>query len=266
MTDRRILDALFSIPKSVTVAQLSDCVPFTENLAPQMKASGIAGAVLAPRSCAQCHHQWNCADRRTDEVLALVSQNPVLLRGLASYDSLRIGASLHWIEQAINGGGLCGAYAGTESCPMGLSAPRMYPLYGLCAMLDVPVVLDFTSRERWLGHRSEVEVVAADFPDLQIILAPPPLADSSSILRLLQRFTCVSFVLSPLELQIEPSLSDCFEMYGSDRILFCSSHKGWAASAEAARTVPLSPPIAQAYLYDNAARLFGFPMSAARVA
>jgi predicted TIM-barrel fold metal-dependent hydrolase len=231
-----------------------------------MAASGIAGAVLAPRACLQCHHQWSCADRRTDEVIALVRHNPSQLRGLASYDCLRIGESLRWIERGVTGGLLSGAYAGAESSPAGLNNSRMYPLYGLCAMLSVPMIFDFTSHERWAEHRAEVEVIAADFPELKIILAPPPHTDPVAIARLMQRFARISFALCPQELQSEVLVREWVECYARDRILFCSSSKGWASSVEMARTVPLGPSALRAYLYENAARLFGFATAVERVA
>ncbi len=52
-----IIDALFCIPKSAMVRQISDCIPFSQDLAPQMNSSGIAGAILAMSNCAQCQHR-----------------------------------------------------------------------------------------------------------------------------------------------------------------------------------------------------------------
>jgi len=40
MVHARVLDSLFGIPKSIAVAQVSDCVPCTENFIPKMAASG----------------------------------------------------------------------------------------------------------------------------------------------------------------------------------------------------------------------------------
>jgi len=199
-------------------------------------------------------------------VIALVRHNPSQLRGLASYDCLRIGESLRWIERGVTGGLLSGAYAGAESSPSGLNSSRMYPLYGLCAMLRVPMIFDFTTQERWNAHRPEVEVIAADFPELDIILAPPPRTDAVSIARLMQSFARISFALCPQELQNEVLMREWVECNARERILFCSSPKGWANSVETARTVPLHPWVLRAYLYENAARLFGFPTAAERVA
>src|ERR1700692_3959995 len=111
-----IVDALFSIPRSATAMRISDCVPFSQDLTPQMRSSGIAGAVLALCNCVQCQHRWNCADRRTHEVGNAVAQNPKQVRGLASYDMLRIGESLRWIDEAVTDGGLVGAYVQAECC------------------------------------------------------------------------------------------------------------------------------------------------------
>jgi len=225
-----------------------------------MISSGISGAVLAPCNCAGCQHHWNCADRMTHEIVDSVAKNSKLLRGLASYDSLRIGDSLRWIDEGATSGGLVGAYALAESCSSGLDAPRMYPLYGMCAKMRSPVVLEFTSRERWLHYRPQVEVVAADFPELDILLATPPFINTASILLLLQRFPHISFALRPEELQADAALCEYVELKGRERALFRSSSKGWRASGKAAMALPLGPAAQRAYLSENAMRLFRFPV------
>jgi len=258
-----IIDALFCIPRNPKVLQISDCAPFDQDLAPEMISSGISGAVLAPCNCAGCQHYWNCADRMTQELADSVAKNPRHLRGLASYDALRIGESLRWIDEGVTGGGLVGAYAMAEGCSSGVDAPRMYPMYGMCAKLRSPAVLDFTSRERWLHYRPQVEVVAADFPELEILLSPPPYANAASILLLLQRFPQVSFVLRPEELQTDAALCEYVELRGRERVLFRSSAKGWWASVETALALPLGPEARRAYLSENATRLFRFPVEPA---
>lgn len=257
-----IIDALFSIPKKTGVRQISDCVPFTQDLTPLMDASGIAGAILALSNCAQCQHRWNCADRRTQEIINAVTKNPKRLSGLASYDPLRIGESLRWIDEAITEGGLVGAYLQAECCIAGLDSNRMYALYGLCAKLRSPVVFDIASQEHWARHRSQVEVVAADFPELEILLAMPPGTDSESMLTLLRRFPHISFLLSPMELHSDSALCGYVELEAREHALFCSSAGGWPPPVEAALRLPLSAAARRAYLYENAARLFKFPMEA----
>lgn len=258
-----IIDALFCIPKRDAVRQISDCVPFNQDLTPLMNSSGIAGAVLALSNCAQCQHRWNCADRRTQEIVNTVARNPQQLRGLASYDPLRIGESLRWIEEAISEGGLTGAYVQAECCISGLDVPRMYPLYGLCAMLRSPVVLEITSLEQWAHYRPQVEVVAADFPEMEIVLATPQGTDSESIIGLMQHFPHISFLLCPQELRADTELCEYVELEGREHTLFRSSADGWAAAVEAARTLPLGVAARHAYLGENAMRLFKFPVEAA---
>jgi predicted TIM-barrel fold metal-dependent hydrolase len=262
MNHPAIIDALFCITRGTAVAKISDCIPFTQDLTPQMQSCGIAAAVLAPCNCTQCQHQWNCADRRTHEIVDAVARNQNQLRGLASYDPLRIGDSLRWVDESVTDGGLAGAYAQAECCVSGLDAPRMYPLYGLCAKLRSPIVLDFTSRERWLHHRPQVEVVAADFPELDIVLATPPNTDTPSILRMLQRFPHISFLLRPQELQADAALCGYVELQGREHALFRSSSKGWGTDVEMALKVPLGPAARRAYLSENASRLFNFPLAA----
>jgi predicted TIM-barrel fold metal-dependent hydrolase len=253
-----MIDALFSLPRSEVATQISNCIPFTEDLTPQMNLCGIAGAILAPCNCTQCQHQWECADRRTHELVGAVAKNPKQLRGLAFYDPLQIGNSLRWIDEALTGGGLAGVYAQAECGVSGLDAPRMYPLYGFCAKLRSPVVIDFTSRERWMNHRPQVEVVAADFPELDILLATPPHTEAASIVGLMQRFPRISFLLRPQDLQADAALCEYVELQGREHALFRSSSDGWPAAAETVQILPLSPAARRAYLFENAMRLFSF--------
>lgn len=262
MAKATIIDGLFCIPQKARVQQLSDCVPFQQDLAPQMNASGIAGVVLAHCNCWQCQHHWNCADRRTHEVVNVVARNPGQLRGLVSYDPLRIGESLRWIDEAVIEGGVAGAYAEAECCSAGLNAPRMYPLYGLCSMLRMPVVFGFHSHQRWAQYL-EAEVVAADFPDLDIVLAPPPEVGAASILRMLKRFPRISFLLCPQDLQANVGLCEYVEIQGREHVLFRSCSTGWSGSVEAAMRLPLGPAALRAYLFENATRVYRFPVEVA---
>lgn len=261
MANAMIIDALFCIPKKANVMQLSDCVPFNQDLAPLMNAGGIAGAVLAHCNCWQCQHHWNCADRRTHELVNAVRKNPRQLRGLASYDPLRIGESLRWIDEALTAGGLSGAYADAECCIDGLDGPRMYALYGLCARLGSPMVLGFHSPARWVRHLPQVEVVAADFPELNILLAAPAGAESASILGLMRGFPRISFLLCPEN--IDAVLCECIELQGRERAMFRSSSQGWPAAVKRALQLTLSPAARRAYIFENASRVYGFQVGTA---
>jgi predicted TIM-barrel fold metal-dependent hydrolase len=258
MTTLAIIDALFCIPKDARITQASDCIPFSQDLSPLMQAAGIAGAVLAPCLCHQCQNQWNCADRRTQEAVDVVTRNPKQLRGLASYDPLRIGDSLRWIDEAVNAGSLAGVYSQAEGCVSGLDASRMYPLYGLCAKLRAPLVLECSSIERWEHHRKQVEVLAADFPDLDILLATPPRSGADSIIRLLERFPHIGIILGAQDLIAGPVLCEYVEVQGRERVMFRAHPQNWAAAAEVAIGMPLHPEAKHCYLFGNAARLFGF--------
>jgi len=262
MTHAAIIDALFSIPQKGPITQIADCIPYLEDLAPRMKTSGITGAVLVHGNCMHCQYQWNCADRKTHEIVNIVARHPRQLRGLAAYDPLRIGESLRWIDEAVSKGELAGAYVQAECCVTGLDAPRMYPLYGMCAKLRAPVVVDFGSRDRWVYHRPQLEVVAADFPELDLLLAAPPQSESILMVQMMKHFPRVSFVLGPQELQQNESLCEYLELQGRDRALFRSASEEWPLAVQIGKGVPLSPAARRAYLGENAAKVFGFAIEA----
>ena len=139
----------------------------------------------------------------------------------------------------------------------------MYPLYGLCARLRAPVVLEITSREQWAHYRPQVEVVAADFPEMEIVLAPPQGTDADSIIQLIQHFPHISFLPYSQEFRAEPMLCEYVEVEGREHTLFRSSPDGWAEAEEEARRLPLGLAARRAYLGENAMRLFKFPVEAA---
>lgn len=255
-----IIDALFSIPQHGPVVQISDCIPFLQDLAPGMKAAGISGAVIAHGNCSQCQYEWNCANRKTHEIAALVAHSPGRLRGLAAYDCLRVAESMRWIDETVHRGELAGAYLRSESCCHGLDSPRMYPLYGMCSMLAAPLVLEFGGRERWLYQRPQLEMVAADFPDMDLLVAVPPHTELASLAQLMKRFPRMMFLLGPRELLESEKLCELLEADGSRRVLFRSAGEAWPLAVRAASEVPLGPVARRAYLGENAARIFGFQM------
>jgi len=259
MTHTTIIDSLFSLPQRGPVVHIDDCVPFREDLTPGMKASGIAGAVLAHGNCRECPYEWECAERMTHEVAELVRQHPKQLRGLAAYDPLRIGQSLGWIDELVRQGTLAGVYIHSEACLSGLNAARMYPLYGVCAMLGAPVVVEFFESDRWAYQRAQLELVAADFPDLELLVAPPARGEPSAMVPMMRRFPRISFLLGPRELQGNDKLCEYLELQGRSRAMFRSAGEPWPAVSALALAVPLSPAARRAYLAENAQRVFGFP-------
>jgi len=113
MANAVIIDALFAIPRKPSVTQLADCIPFSQDLAPLMSTSGITGAILAPCDCSHCQHQWNCADRRTDEIVSAVA-GTFLLRSAA-----------HWRELTLDLGSLDQKRTGRCVCPGGVLCFRV---------------------------------------------------------------------------------------------------------------------------------------------
>jgi len=258
MKHTAVIDALYSIPLKGPVVHISDCVPFHEDLTPRMQECGLTGAVLAHGNCRKCQFEWECADRMTHEIADLTVQHPGQLRGLAAYDPLRIGESMGWIDNLVRKGRLAGAYMHSEACIRGVDSARMYPLYGMCAMLGVPVVVEFFEDDCWKYQRQQLELVAADFPDLELAVAPPRESKKSSVVPMMRRFPHLSFLLAPADLQGSRTLCRYLDSEGSSRALFRSAGEEWSSAVAAALNVPLGPAARSAYLAGNAGRLFGF--------
>jgi predicted TIM-barrel fold metal-dependent hydrolase len=263
MTHASIIDSLYSLPKKGPVVQLSDCVPFQEDLTPRMQQCGLAGIVLAHGNCRQCQYEWECADRMTNEISNLVAQHPDKLRGLAAYDPLRIGESMGWLDKLVRKGQIAGAYMHSEACIRGVDSARMYPLYGMCAMLRVPVVVEFVEEDCWKHQRSQLELVASDFPDLDLAVVPPRKSNKSCIIPMMKRFPRLSFLLGPQDLQESRPLRDYIDSEAGDRVLFRSAGEDWSSAVVMAQSLRLGPAALRAYLGENAERLFGFSPSKA---
>jgi hypothetical protein len=105
-----------------------------------------------------------------------------------------------------------------------------------------------------------VEVLAADFPELEILLAPPPQVGTESIIRMLERFPRIAFLLNPRDLVDDALLCEYVELEGHSRVAFRSLPQTWAAAAETAAGIPLRSEAKHAFLFENAARFFGFPV------
>ncbi|MDP2645647.1 MAG: amidohydrolase family protein [Desulfobacterales bacterium] len=114
-------------------------------------------------------------DFTIDQVNDMVKAAGGRLIGAAGYDPFRIQESLRDIEKAVKEYGFKFVYAHPITFGLPFNDKKMYPLYGLCNSLGVPVSMQAGHSAEplpsWVGNPMTVDEVVIDFPDLKINLS-----------------------------------------------------------------------------------------------
>ena len=110
---------------------------------------------------------------RLEEVAELVAKYPERFVGLAGYDPFHIKESLQEVRRAIKDYGFKGVYVHIYGFDIPINDPKMYPLYAMCAELEVPVILQvghvLEAMPSECGRPIYLDRVAADFPELKLV-------------------------------------------------------------------------------------------------
>jgi hypothetical protein len=155
---------------------------------------------------------------------------------------------------------------------------RCYPLYAKCAELDIPVSIH--SSANWttvsvsdLGHPRHIDVLAADFPELQIVMshAGYPWVLESVLLAWKYPNVYLELAAHRPKYLAEPGTGwEPLLRFGQntirDKVL-------WGTGAfllgrppgqilEEFRALPVTPDVMEQWLYGNAAALLGAPVAA----
>lgn len=124
--------------------------------------------------------------RDCESVSKAASSNPGVLETMRAFPKEVIGfygvdpykgmSAIKAFKKAVLEEGFAGASIDGDICRMALSDARFYPLYTMCCDLDVPVIMTTgpaPMRGVPMENTSPVHVdrVAADFPDLRIVMS-----------------------------------------------------------------------------------------------
>ena len=155
---------------------------------------------------------------------------------------------------------------------------RNYPLYAKCAELGIPVSIH--SSANWttvsvsdLGHPRHIDVIAADFPELQIIMshAGYPWVLESVLLAWKYPNVYLELAAHRPRYLAEPGTGwEPLLRFGQntirDKVLFGT---GWfllgrppVQITDEFRALPVAPDVMEQWLYGNAAALLGTPVAA----
>ena len=114
-------------------------------------------------------------DFTIDQVNELVKKGKGRIIGVAGYNPLRITESLQDIEKAVKEYGFKFVYLHSISFGIPFNDKKLYPLYGLCSSMKIPVSMQVGHSAEplpsWVGNPMSVDEVVMDFPDLTINLS-----------------------------------------------------------------------------------------------
>jgi hypothetical protein len=114
-------------------------------------------------------------DFTIDQVNEMVKKGNGRIIGVAGYNPFRIDESLQEIEKAVKEYGFKFVYAHPITFGLPFNDKKMYPLYGLCSSLKIPVSMQVGHSAEplpsWVGNPMSIDEVVIDFPDLKINLS-----------------------------------------------------------------------------------------------
>jgi len=114
-------------------------------------------------------------DFTIDQVNDMVKKSNGRIIGVAGYNPYRIKESLRDIEKAVKEYGFKFVYVHNISFGIPFNDKKLYPLYGLCSSLGIPVSMQVGHSAEplpsWVGNPMTVDEVVMDFPDLKINLS-----------------------------------------------------------------------------------------------
>jgi len=114
-------------------------------------------------------------DYKEDHIYELMKQAGGRIIGVAGYSPFHIPESLAWIRNAVENWGFKMVFAHPITFGLAVNDKKMYPLYGLCQELDIPVSMQVGHSAEplpsWVGQPIMIDEVVMDFPDLRINLS-----------------------------------------------------------------------------------------------
>lgn len=114
-------------------------------------------------------------DFTIDQVNELVKKGKGRIIGAAGYNPFRIEESLQDIEKAVKEYGFKFVYVHTLGFGLPFNDNKLYPLYGLCSSLKIPVSMQVGHSAEplpsWVGNPMTADEVVIDFPNLKINLS-----------------------------------------------------------------------------------------------
>ncbi len=216
---------------------------------------GLHYVFITPCKRWSCDRRIYCEDTHLDDILRYTQPHPEHFIGIGAFNPLEIGDSIHEIESGVKHHGFRGIYVHPGSFGISMSDRRMYPLYVKAMEWQVPVILDVRplAGDVHQPRISELTQVAADFPELPLVVAQAPWA-TQELLAVLEDWANV-YVCFDSEMLLSNAARQLLNSpLGAGRCIWGSNGLPWK---EALGDVLSAHPVnASAIVRDNAAQLF----------
>jgi predicted TIM-barrel fold metal-dependent hydrolase len=226
----------------------------------EMDACGVVHGVITAR------HSGFFGSVSNDDVHEICAAHPGKFSGLAAIDPTNRKRAIAEIDRAL-AAGFPGVTIEPGAYPVPIYADdrTLYPIYAHLEDRNVPVVLltgGNAGPDLSYSNPVQVDRVAADFPNLRIVVAHGNWPWVSEIIHVAFRRANV-YVSPDMYLHGMPGMDDYLRAangFLADRFIFASAYPlvPLRAYAEWFVTLPLKPEVMQKCAYDNAASLLGF--------
>lgn len=199
-----------------------------------------------------------------EEVAEAVSRCPGRLYGLCGFNPLEKLEGVRRVERAVRNFDFKGVYIHTYGFGIHLNDRLYYPLYAKCVELGIPVSMQVGhSAERMpneLGRPMDLDFIALDFPELQIIGAHTGWPWTEEMIALAWKHENVYLGIDAHHPKyLEASLVHFMRTRGQDKVIYGTNYPAiqHKDSINVIRNnLGLSETVAQKILHDNAARVY----------
>lgn len=225
----------------------------------ELRRLGVEKAVITGRDC----ESTVAVPHTNDDVLACIRTDKDLFIGFYGYDPHKGMTSWHSMRSAI-AQGMSGASIEPCMAKCCVADARYYPLYALCCDYDIPVSITAGLSPHMPGVTLDpmapwhVDKVAADFPDLRILISHGcyPWVNEAIAVCMRHRNVFMDFSTCDGKPLGELYIKAANEHIG-DRVVFSSANPfiEVAKAVQRYEALEFHPTIRQKIMYDNAARL-----------
>ncbi|MFC1939352.1 amidohydrolase family protein [Chloroflexota bacterium] len=233
----------------------------------EMDSAGVDKAILTGR---QSGHRIVSNDDIAELRNRYPGQFPVALAGISVAN---VSEALSEIDRTVVGMDFRGIEIspGSESKPVYVDDLSIYPIYARCQELGVPLYLvcgvmqgpNISYAEPW-----RIQHVAADFPDLQIVVVHAAFPFSNEMIGVMIRNSELGNLWVMIDfLYYTPGLPgvnmwlNAINHYLSDRVIYSSAYPltPLAQALDSVKRFSYQPGVLNKLLCDNATKLFGPP-------